>query len=76
LLANCSLLLGPYFAQNFASKFGQGLVGALGGVRALGMGALGGWEHWGGVGALGRAGALEGRVGAFGQVGALGGWEH
>jgi len=25
LLANCSLLLGPYFAQNFASKFGQGL---------------------------------------------------
>jgi len=26
LLANCSLLLGPYFAQNFASKFGQGLL--------------------------------------------------
>jgi len=26
LLANFSLLLGPYFAQNFASKFGQGLV--------------------------------------------------
>ena len=26
MLANCSLLLGPYFAQNFASKFGQGLV--------------------------------------------------
>ena len=25
LLANCSLHLGPYFAQNFASKFGQGL---------------------------------------------------
>ena len=25
MLANCSLLLGPYFAQNFASKFGQGL---------------------------------------------------
>jgi len=26
LLANCSLLLGPYFAQGFASKFGQGLT--------------------------------------------------
>ena len=28
LLANCSLLSSPYFAQNFASKFGQGLYAA------------------------------------------------
>jgi len=26
LLANCSLLSTPYFTQNFASKFGQGLA--------------------------------------------------
>ena len=26
LLANCSLLLSPYFAQNFASTFGQGFL--------------------------------------------------
>jgi len=29
LLANCSLLSSPYFAQNFASKFGQGLLTSL-----------------------------------------------
>ena len=33
--SNCSLLSSPYFAQNFASKFGQGLIGSLAATNEL-----------------------------------------